>query len=263
MEKRWSQPTIRERRWRNRGDGGFGQEAIGAWHEVESQKHPPYLFKRKLTNNVRRAIARGPRPLWEGAPTVGGRPFAATRVRLQGWRRERRIVIVRTLKPVPPTPQDLGWAPPADEVAGSVTPLERGDAPSIQTNGAGWTIAASESQVKATTAQRMARNKRRRSGGKTKRKRSGISAESKPETSLRRPASVRHGTYAAKLLSQRGAGAGPVLRSQTPESWPTRVRPSLEPVQDSRHQHRGRKIDLSALDCDFDHEARLHCRRLC
>ncbi len=73
MEKRWSQPTIRERRWRNRGDGGFGQEAIGAWHEGESQKHPPYLFKRKLTNNVRRAIARGPRPLWEGAPD-GGRP---------------------------------------------------------------------------------------------------------------------------------------------------------------------------------------------
>ena len=70
--------------------------------------------------------------MWEGAPTVGGRPFAATRVRLQGWRRERRIVTVRTLKPVPPTPQDLGWDTPADEVAVSVTPLERGDAPLAQ-----------------------------------------------------------------------------------------------------------------------------------
>jgi Transposase DDE domain group 1 len=99
-----------------------------AWHEAEGQKRPKYLFKLKLTSNVRRAIARVPWPLWEGSPTVGCQQFAETTVRLQGWSRERRIVIVRTLKPTNPTPQDLFWATPEDEVAVYVTNLERGDA---------------------------------------------------------------------------------------------------------------------------------------
>jgi hypothetical protein len=34
MEKLWSHPTIRERLWLNRGDVGFGQEAIMAWHVI-------------------------------------------------------------------------------------------------------------------------------------------------------------------------------------------------------------------------------------
>ena len=104
MEKLWSHPTIRERLWLNRGDVGFGQEAIMAWHEAEGQQRPKYLFKLKLTNNVRRAIARVPWPLWAGSPTVGCQQFAETTVRLQGWSRERRIVIMRTLKPTNPTP---------------------------------------------------------------------------------------------------------------------------------------------------------------
>jgi hypothetical protein len=83
---------------------GFGQEAIMAWHEAEGQQRPKYLFKLKLTNNVRRAIARVPWPLWAGSPTVGCQQFAETTVRLQGWSRERRIVIMRTLKPTNPTP---------------------------------------------------------------------------------------------------------------------------------------------------------------
>lgn len=125
MEKLWSHPTIRERLWLNRGDLGFGQEAIMAWHEAEGVKRPKYLFKLKLTSNVRRAIARVPWPLWEGAPTVGCQQMAETTVRLHGWSRERRIVIVRTLKPANPTPQDLFWETPEDEVAVYVTNLER------------------------------------------------------------------------------------------------------------------------------------------
>jgi hypothetical protein len=128
MEKLWSHPTIRERLWLNRGDVGFGQEAIMAWHEVESQKRPKNLFKLRLTNNVRRAIARVPWPLWKGALTVGCQQFAETTVRLQGWSRERRIVIVRTLKPVNPTPQDLFWDTPEDEVAVYVTNLAPAEA---------------------------------------------------------------------------------------------------------------------------------------
>jgi hypothetical protein len=71
MEKLWHPPTLRERLWLNRGDLGFGQEAILAWHEAAGEQRPKYLFKLKLTTNVRRAIARVPWPLWEGAPTLG------------------------------------------------------------------------------------------------------------------------------------------------------------------------------------------------
>jgi hypothetical protein len=95
MEKLWSNSTIRERLWLNRGDVGFGQETIMAWHEAAGEKRLQYLFKLKLTNNVRRAIARVPWPVWEGANTVGCQQFAETTVRLQSWSRERRIVIMR------------------------------------------------------------------------------------------------------------------------------------------------------------------------
>lgn len=99
-----------------------------AWHETEGEPRPKYLFKLKLTTNVRRAIAKVPWPLWEGAPTVGCQQLAETTVRLQGWSRERRIIIVRTLKPVNPSLQDLFWETPEDEVSVYVTNLERGEA---------------------------------------------------------------------------------------------------------------------------------------
>ena len=71
MEKLWSHPTLRERLWLNRGDTGFGQEAVMAWHEQAGETRPQYLFKLRLTSNVRRAIAKVPWPLWEGVPTLG------------------------------------------------------------------------------------------------------------------------------------------------------------------------------------------------
>ena len=40
MEKLWAHPTLRERLWLNRGDVGFGQEAILAWHEVTGEQRP-------------------------------------------------------------------------------------------------------------------------------------------------------------------------------------------------------------------------------
>jgi hypothetical protein len=128
MEKLWSHPTIRERLWLNRGDVGFGQEAIMAWHEQAGEKRPKYLFKLRLTTNVRRAIAKVPWPMWEGAPTLGCQQLAETTVRLHGWSRERRVVIVRTLKPVNPTPQDEFWDTPEDAVAVYVTNLEKDEA---------------------------------------------------------------------------------------------------------------------------------------
>lgn len=128
MEKLWSHPTFRERLWLNRGDVGFGQEAIMAWHEQAGQTRPKYLFKLRLTSNVRRAIAKVPWPLWEGAPTLGCQQTAETTVKLHGWSRERRGVIVRTLKPVNPSPQDEFWDTPEDDVAVYVTSLEKPEA---------------------------------------------------------------------------------------------------------------------------------------
>lgn len=128
MEKLWSHPTIRERLWLNRGDVGFGQEAIMAWHEAPGEPRPKYLFKLRLTTNVRRAIAKVPWPLWEGVPTLGCQQIAQTTVKLHGWSRERRVVIVRTLKPVNPSPQDEFWDTPEDDVAVYVTNLEQDQA---------------------------------------------------------------------------------------------------------------------------------------
>jgi len=45
-----------------------------------------------------------------------------------GWSCERRVVIVRTLKPVNPSPQDEFWDTPEDPVAVYVTNLEKHEA---------------------------------------------------------------------------------------------------------------------------------------
>lgn len=123
MEGLWGHRTVQERLWLNRGDAGFGQESIMAWHEVSGQPRPKYLFKLRLTKNMRRAIAKVPWPLWEGQPTRGCEQVAETTVRLQGWSRARRVIMVRTLKPLNPSPQEEFWSTPEDEVSVYVTNL--------------------------------------------------------------------------------------------------------------------------------------------
>lgn len=128
MEKLWSHPLVRERLWLNRGDIGFGQESIMAWHENSEEKRPKYLFKLRLTKNVRRAIVKVPWPMWEGSPTLGCQQIAETTVKLEGWSKERRVVIMRTLKPANPSPQDEFWDTPEEDVAVYVTNLEINEA---------------------------------------------------------------------------------------------------------------------------------------
>jgi IS4 transposase len=123
MERLWRHPTIRERLWLNRGDAGFGQEPILAWHEAPGERRPKYLFKLRLTRNVRRAMGKVPWPLWEGKPTVGCEQIAETTVPLEGWSLARRVVIVRTLKPVNRSPQEEFWEIPEEEISVSVTNL--------------------------------------------------------------------------------------------------------------------------------------------
>ena len=74
-----------------RGDSGFGTEAIMS--EAE-QRGLPYLFKLRLTANVKKLIKRtfskrgwtGAGQAWQGRPET---------LRLDGWSRQREVVILR------------------------------------------------------------------------------------------------------------------------------------------------------------------------
>jgi hypothetical protein len=123
MEKVWSHPDVRSGLKLNRGDIGFAQEKIMAWHEEPGTARPHYLFKLRLTRNVKRALARIPWPLWEGQPTLGMEQHAETTVQLQGWSRPRRVVFVRTMKPANPSAQDVFWGMDREEVSAYVTSL--------------------------------------------------------------------------------------------------------------------------------------------
>jgi hypothetical protein len=132
MDQLWQQAEIRSRLWLNRGDMGFGQEAICAWHEVEGPARPKYLFKLRLTRNVRRAIAKIRPEAWRGCPTLGTEQVAETSLQLEGWSRPRRVVIARTLKPVNAGPQEEFWSTPEDEASAYVTNLSGEEASAEQ-----------------------------------------------------------------------------------------------------------------------------------
>ena len=132
MERLWGHADIRSRLWLNRGDSGFGQESVCAWHEAAGQERPRYLFKLRLTKNVRRAIAKVPSEAWKGCPTLGTEQVAETTLQLDGWSRARRVVIARTLKPLNRGPQEEFWSTAEDEVSVYVTNLAVAEATAEQ-----------------------------------------------------------------------------------------------------------------------------------
>ena len=132
MERVWGHPDVPSRLQLNRGDIGFAQEKIMAWHEMSGVPRPRYLFKLKLTANVRRAIAKVPWPEWDGRPRIGLEQYAETRVKLEGWSCERRIIVTRTLKPANPSPQDVFWGTDQEELCAYVTDLDTGQATPAQ-----------------------------------------------------------------------------------------------------------------------------------
>ena len=74
-----------------RGDAGFGNEPM--MREAE-QRDQPYLFKLRLTSNVKRMIGRlSQREEWVDA----GQGWQAREsvVRLVGWSRQRRVIVLR------------------------------------------------------------------------------------------------------------------------------------------------------------------------
>jgi len=102
------------------------------WHEAACQQRPKYLFKLRLTKNVRRAIAQVPPEAWKGCPTLGTEQVAETTVQLEGWSRARRVVIARTLKPLNRGPQEEFWSTAEDEVSVYVTNLSVAEATAEQ-----------------------------------------------------------------------------------------------------------------------------------
>jgi hypothetical protein len=80
--------------WLNRGDLGLGHERICAWHEARTDR-PYYLFRLKLTANVKRAIAAVPTSAWQGPARLGVLQVAELTLRLPDWSRARRVVVGR------------------------------------------------------------------------------------------------------------------------------------------------------------------------
>lgn len=133
MEKVWANPVARARIKLNRGDIGFGQQQVMAWHEEEGAERPAYLFKLKLTSGVKRAIAKIDWPRWQGgSATPGVEQFAETEIRLHGWSRSRRIVVSRTLKPVNPGAQEEFWGLAEERVQVYVTNLNPAEVDAAQ-----------------------------------------------------------------------------------------------------------------------------------
>ena len=93
MDKVWSHPEVRGRLKLNRGDIGFAQEKIMALHEEAGKARPHFLFKLRLSKNVKRVLARIPWPMWEGQPTVGMEQIAEAVVQLDGWSHPRRVFL--------------------------------------------------------------------------------------------------------------------------------------------------------------------------
>ena len=81
--------------WLNRGDIGFGSEELIAWHERPGRPH--YLFKLRLTKNLKRAIARVRDEQWEGCSSGGVLQTAEIELTLSGWTRARRVVVGRRM----------------------------------------------------------------------------------------------------------------------------------------------------------------------
>lgn len=110
--------------WLNRGDIGLGQEKVMAWHEKETGR-AHFLFKLKLTANVRRAISAVPEESWQGPPQRGILQVAEGRLQLAGWSRKRRVVFARRLLGnVPKEKSGTFWEENQHEFEAYVTDLE-------------------------------------------------------------------------------------------------------------------------------------------
>ena len=80
--------------WLNRGDLGFGQDAVMTWHEAAPDR-PYYLFKLKLSNRVREGLHAVKEDAWQGPSVRGAWQLAEGEVQLTSWKKPRRVVFAR------------------------------------------------------------------------------------------------------------------------------------------------------------------------
>lgn len=83
--------------WLHRGDKGLGTEKVISWHE-KTPNAPCYLFKLKLTSNIKRAMAALKEEDWQGVHGKGILQVSEVEIQLQGWRKPRRVVLARKLQ---------------------------------------------------------------------------------------------------------------------------------------------------------------------
>ena len=62
-----------------------------AWHEQDNKPH--YLFKLRLTKNLKRAVARLKEEDWQGCHNFGSLQTAELKLQLSGWCHPRRVVV--------------------------------------------------------------------------------------------------------------------------------------------------------------------------
>ena len=111
--------------WLNRGDIGLGNETIMRWHE-SAPARPHYLFALKQTSNVRKAIHSITENQWEGPGQAGAWQVAETRVKLDGWSTQRRLVVARkTQGRAPESDQTELWKLKSYDYAAYVTDLDK------------------------------------------------------------------------------------------------------------------------------------------
>jgi hypothetical protein len=132
MEKVWRSPLAQHRIRLNRGDIGFGQEPIMAWHEQGKGKRPSFLFKLRLSANVKRAISAVPWDDWHGKSNEGLVQVVELQLKLHGWSCERRVIVERTLKPLNSSPQGSFWKQCEEEFNAYVTNLTPEEADAFQ-----------------------------------------------------------------------------------------------------------------------------------
>jgi hypothetical protein len=120
----WLGPFGR-RLWLNRGDIGFSNDRIMLWHE-EKEERPNYLFKLKITRNIRRALAGIGEDEWTGKSSGGLLQVAEKEVQLEGWDRPRRVIFGRRLLGVIPSVENNSfWDEAKYEFEVYVTDLDR------------------------------------------------------------------------------------------------------------------------------------------
>lgn len=103
-----------------------------AWHEQGKGKRPSYLFKLKLTANVKKAISNVPWNDWQGKPNEGLVQLVELELKLNGWSEVRRVIVERTLKPLNASPQGSFWQQCKEDFAAYVTNLTPEEADAFQ-----------------------------------------------------------------------------------------------------------------------------------